>query len=431
MNNKPRNDSIRIKLNSVYKDLLENEKRYLHIWGGSGGGKSVFAAQKSILRVVGEYHHRILCVRKVAKTLRSSVFQLLKDEISKMGLASEFKINKTEMRFTYTGNGNELLLAGLDDVDKLKSIAGITSIWIEEATELSPGDFDQLDLRLRGETPNYKQITLTYNPVDERHWIKARFHDQSLPDTILLHTTFKDNRHIDAEYRRVLENKILVNPNLYRIYYMGEWGREEVKRAYAYNFDKDKTVSVQAVFREKLPVYFSLDFNVEPFVCLCSHIWTDNAGMHYHIFKELVIEKNGDVYRMIDLIRTTFGMFKLSNSFFTGDAMQRKREVSQRNNIDAWTIIEERLPVGKRLLLPRANPPVRENRHLVNAILAFHPDLKIHPSCTKLIYELQFTEANEEGDLIKQNRANERQRSDALDTFRYQCNTHLREFLLK
>ena len=80
------------------------------------------------------------------------------------------------------------------------------------------------------------------------------------------------------------------------------------------------------------------------------------------------------------------------------------------------------------LFRSRANPSVKENRHLVNAICAFHPDLKIHPDCKKLLYDLQFVEADEEGDIIKKNRNKEEQRADALDTFRYQCNTHLADF---
>ena len=257
--------------------------RYLHLWGGSGSGKSVFAAQKVLNRVVTEKGHRILCVRKVAKSLRSSVYQLIRDQIADLEWSKDITVHKSEMRFTHT-NGSELLLAGLDDVEQLKSITGITSIWIEEATELTAADFDQLDLRLRGETPGYKQIIFSYNPIDERHWLKARFHDVQPEETFLLRTTFRDNKHIDDAYRRVMELKALVNPNLYRVYYLAEWGKEEVQRPYVYNFNKERTVSGEAIFRPELPVSFSLDFNVEPFVCLCAHIWNNAKGMHYHIF---------------------------------------------------------------------------------------------------------------------------------------------------
>lgn len=422
------NQQARLSINDVYIPYYNNSDRYLVFWGGSGSGKSVFASQKILLRCIGEEKHRFLCIRKVANTIRSSIYQRFYDLISSLGLMGEFDINKSEMRFTHRPTGNEILMLGLDDVEKLKSIEGITGLWVEEATELSESDFDQLDLRLRGETINYKQIILSFNPIDESHWLKKRFFDSKLSNCTTIRTTFKDNLFIDDEYRRVLEQKASVSPNLYRIYYLGEWGKEDVERPYCLNFKTDKHVKPCA-FNPKLQVIFSLDFNVEPFVCEAAHIWTDNTGMHFHNFKELVIEKNGDVESMCDLLESTFGIQVMSNALFTGDAMQRKREITQRNNIDAWRIIDNRFRLGRRLMVPRGNPSVKENRHLLNSIHAFHTDFRIDPSCKKLVYDCQFAEANEDGDLVKKDRNKEAQRLDALDCHRYMCNTFLHDFL--
>lgn len=422
------NQQARLSINDVYIPYYNNSDRYLVLWGGSGSGKSVFASQKILLRCIGEEKHRFLCIRKVANTIRSSIYQRFYDLISSLGLMSEFDINKSEMRFTHRPTGNEILMLGLDDVERLKSIEGITGLWVEEATELSESDFDQLDLRLRGETINYKQIILSFNPIDESHWLKKRFFDSQLSNCTTIRTIFKDNLFIDDEYRRVLEQKASVSPNLYRIYYLGEWGKEDVERPYCLNFKTDKHVK-QCAFNPKLQVIFSLDFNVEPFVCEAAHIWTDNTGMHFHNFKEIVIEKNGDVESMCDLLESTFGIQVMSNSLFTGDAMQRKREITQRNNIDAWRIIDNRFRLGRRLMVPRGNPSVKENRHLLNSIHAFHADFRIDPSCKKLVYDCQFAEANEDGDLVKKDRNKEAQRLDALDCHRYMCNTFLHDFL--
>jgi len=418
-----------LSVNDAFYPLLTDERRYEILYGGSGSGKSVFASQKIVIRTVGEEKHRFLCIRKVANTLRSSVYQILIDCIQDLGLRSEFEINKTEMRFTHLPTGNEILLAGLDDVEKLKSIAGVTSIWIEEATELSEADFDQVDLRLRGETVNYKQIILTFNPIDENHWLKKRFFDNELDNCTVLKTTFKDNFFIDDEYRQVLEQKASVSPNLYRIYYLGEWGKEDVKRPYCYNFNLDKHVSKQAIYQPTKQIIFSLDFNVEPFVCVAAHLWRDGTGEHLHFFKELVIENNGDVPEMCDMLEANFGRVALANALFTGDAMQRKREITQRDNIDAWRIIDRRFNLGKRLKVPRANPSVKENRFLMNALLSFHPDFKFSPEMKLSIFQMQYTEVDEEGEMIKKNRGDERQRADALDAVRYLCNVFLHDYL--
>ena len=417
-----------IKINEAYLPALESSSRYLVMVGTAGSGKSVFASQKIILRTLTERGHRFLVMRKFATNIYESVFKRLKNEIADLGLTHEFEINQTRMSFKHYDTGNEILTAGLDDVEKIKSIEKITGIWIEEATQVKEADFDQMDLRIRGEMNNYKQIILTFNPVDERNWLKKRFFDNHVEDSFCIKTTFRDNDFLTDEDIKTLKNKASVSPNIYRIYYLGEWGREDIESPYCINFKPEKHVSSLAQFRPDLPVIFSLDFNVEPFVCIAAHIWVDITGPHCHVFDEIVIEKNGSVPVMCDKLMDIFGPQVMANALFTGDAMQRKREIVHRDNIDAWRMIEQRFHLGKRLMVPNANPSVKENRHLVNAVMAYHPDFKINPECTKLIYDCQFAEADADGNLVKKDRNKEAQRLDSLDCSRYLLNTFLRDF---
>ena len=83
----------------------------------------------------------------------------------------------------------------MDDPEKVKSIKGVSRIWIEESTELRKGDFDQLDLRLRGKKE--MQITCTFNPIDSDHWLNTEFWQYGSTDQVeLLHTTYLDNRFV-------------------------------------------------------------------------------------------------------------------------------------------------------------------------------------------------------------------------------------------
>lgn len=210
-----------MKINGAYREAYRSKARYLHLYGGAGSGKSWFAAQKVILRCLQEKGHRFLCLRKVARTLRPSVFQLLRDIIIDEGLGDVVSMNKSEMAF-YFPNGSEIVTAGLDDVEKLKSITGITGIWIEEPTEIKQKeDFQQVDLRLRGDTDFYKQIILSYNPIDPLHWLKKEFHDQQRDDTYILQTTYEDNPFIGDEYESVLSS---IGGNMQTIYKHGNWG---------------------------------------------------------------------------------------------------------------------------------------------------------------------------------------------------------------
>jgi len=221
-------------VNDIFYPLFQNEQRYVNLVGGAGSGKSVFAAQKIVKRIVKEKGHKIAIFRRIAKTLKGSCFEEVLGIIHDWNLSKLFKVNLSDLTITFIPNGNRVVFLGLDDQEKLKSVRGITSIWIEEATELLPKDFEQIDLRLRGKTKWYKQIILTYNPISHLHWLKPKFFDVTpercagqddrykiTGNALTLHTTYQDNRFIDDEYRTVLNG---LRGNARKVYKLGEWG---------------------------------------------------------------------------------------------------------------------------------------------------------------------------------------------------------------
>ena len=138
--------------NETFFTLFWDKSRYLVLKGGGGSGKSIFAGRKILERVTSESGHRFLVCRKVGRTLRDSCFNQLITQLHDYYPDVRFKANQTDMRITFPATNGEILFSGLDDVEKLKSIFNITGIWIEEASELTEDDFNQLDIRLRGET---------------------------------------------------------------------------------------------------------------------------------------------------------------------------------------------------------------------------------------------------------------------------------------
>jgi hypothetical protein len=87
-----------------------------------------------------------------------------------------------------------------------------------------------------------------------------------------------------------------------------------------------------------------------------------------------------------------------------------------------WQQLDKAFKLGRRLIIPRANPPILQSLDLCDYVFALHPDLLIDESCKTLIFELLYTEKNDDG-IIKKNRSKEEQRSDALDCLRYLFNT--------
>lgn len=149
---------IRVKpdiVNAAYRPLFYDfTKRINVLYGSAGSGKSVAVAQLLIFKAL-KYRRKILCIRKYASTLRNSVWDLLIDTLKVFKIYDMCRINSSSFNIRLP-NGSVILLKGLDDEEKIKSITGITDIWIEEATEITADDFDQLNLRLRTQE-NYSQ----------------------------------------------------------------------------------------------------------------------------------------------------------------------------------------------------------------------------------------------------------------------------------
>lgn len=214
--------------NETFLPLFVDQHKHLVLKGGGGSGKSIFAGRKVLDRCKWEPGHRFLVVRKTAKSLRESCFHQLRGDALKYYAGDVDRVPKgksSDMYLTFK-NGSEIIFAGLDDVEKLKSIHDITGIWIEEATEISEHDFDQLDIRLRGEAKYYKQIIVTFNPISITHWLKKRFFDRKDKfDRVRVHeSTYKDNRFLPEEDQQTLESFRETNPYYYTVYCLGMWG---------------------------------------------------------------------------------------------------------------------------------------------------------------------------------------------------------------
>lgn len=200
--------------------VRDYETRFNVYYGGAGSGKSHFVAQKIILKCL-QYKRKLLVVRKVGNTLKDSVWAMFLKLLYQMPAVIR-SINKSEYTIELV-SGSIILFKGFDDPEKIKSIEGITDIVVEEASELTEDDFDQLNLRLRAKS-GMLQIHLMFNPVSKANWVYKRFFANGTPeDTVIIHTTYKDNPHLPQEYIDSLLRLERTNPAYYKIYVMGDF----------------------------------------------------------------------------------------------------------------------------------------------------------------------------------------------------------------
>ena len=226
---------VQVKVNDVYEPHIYNFARTQIFYGGSSSGKSWFLAERCVLDVMAGGRNYLVC-RQVARTIRTSVFQQIERVIREAGLLAYFAINKSDMTMTCV-NGYQILFAGLDDVEKIKSIVPavgvITDIWIEEATETERNDVKDLYKRQRGgDEGTAKRMILSFNPILQSHWIYGEWFsgvawsdeqtEYKSDDLSILKTTYKDNAYLTTADRKDLESE--KDKYRYDVYTLGRWG---------------------------------------------------------------------------------------------------------------------------------------------------------------------------------------------------------------
>ena len=214
-----------------YKRFWNYTGRYRVVKGSRASKKSKTTALWIICNMMKFPDANTLVIRKTFRTLKDSCFAELKWAIHRFKVDAFWDVKESPLEMTYKPTGQKIYFRGLDDPLKVTSITvdigRLCWMWIEEAYEITKeSDFDMLDESIRGEVPEglFKQITLTFNPWNERHWMKHRFFDDPDDQTLALTTNYKCNEWLDASDLKVFEDMKKRNPRRYKVAGLGDWG---------------------------------------------------------------------------------------------------------------------------------------------------------------------------------------------------------------
>lgn len=238
---------------------------YSHRWeiykGSAGSGKSHFITQKIIIKALRE-RRRVMICRRYGTTMRNSVFKLFKDVIESFKITHLTRIKESDMSITLP-NGSEIIFVGLDNEEKLLSIAGITDVFIEEVYEVPKEIVDQLNLRMRGKAPN-QQIYMAFNPISAKHWLYDFCEGSTRPESsIYSQSTFRDNPFLPDEYVKALEDMYRTNPNKARVFCDGNWGADVEGLVYKNHVLSD--FDINELIKQGLEVRVGIDWGfVDP-----------------------------------------------------------------------------------------------------------------------------------------------------------------------
>lgn len=355
-----------------YRDFWNFKGRYRVCKGSRGSKKSKTTALFFIYSMMKYPGANLLVVRKVYRTLKDSCFTDLKWAINILGVQDYWSVKESPLEIMYIPTGQKILFRGLDDPLKVTSITVETGnlcwAWIEEAYEINKEqDFNMLDESIRGtvEEPLYKQITLTFNPWNERHWLKKRFFDVEDENIMAKTTNYMCNEWLDDSDKKLFEDMKKNNPRRYQVAGLGNWG---IVEGLVYENWEEKEFDVNEISKRKgVKSAFGLDFGYtnDPSAFFCGLI--DVANKKIYVFDEIYRNamKNREIAE--EIIRKGYGKEKI-----VADSQEPKS-------------IDELYDLGLKGIRKS-----RKGKDSINNGVQYIQDYKIiiHPRCVNFITEI-------------------------------------------
>jgi phage terminase large subunit len=436
------------------RDALSNpDIRHIYMYGGSSAAKTYSVAQSLLLD--GEINnYSSIVFRKEQASINDTIYNDFKE------INDRFELGHSMLQFQIKMINEQLIrFRGVDKSGKVKGLKGYKKILLDELDHFKEEDYKELKRRLRGEEG--QQILYTWNPVSKEHWVKKKVLDmenwievskeiKDCPsdysmlsdnshkwindrgDSILIKTNHLDNYWVcghpedrfgryDKHVMQEFDLMKRLDPNEYNVYALGEWGQIKIENPFITQFEINKHVNNEAIFKKDDQFIISFDFNIQNTVALFAHV----GEKHIHFFDEM--EAN-DLPKLLEKIEFKYGKH-LTNCLITGDRSGQNRSHLVSDNMNSYRLIKNTLKLTSHQMKIVTNPKHKENRVTCNTILAFHPDVYFNERCEQTIFDLQNAECDMDGKLIKTDRNIKAHRLEALDCFRYILNTFKKKWI--
>lgn len=355
-----------------YEDFWNFKGRYRVCKGSRASKKSKTTALFFIFAIMKYPGANLLVIRKVYRTLKDSCFTDLKWAINKLGVQKYWAIKESPLEMTYLPTGQKILFRGLDDPLKVTSITvengSLCWAWVEEAFEITKeSDFNMLDESIRGvvEEPLFKQITITFNPWNEKHFLKKRFFDVEDESILAKTTNYLCNEWLDDGDKKLFADMKKNNPRRYQVAGLGNWG---IVEGLVYeNWEEKEFDYIEISKRNGVKSVFGLDFGYtnDPSALFCGLV--DKANKTIYVFDEIYKKamKNREIAE--EIIKKGYGKEKI-----IADSAEPKS-------------IDELYDLGLKGIRNS-----RKGKDSINNGIQFIQDYKIiiHPRCVNFITEI-------------------------------------------
>jgi phage terminase large subunit len=248
------NNRLNLTFPKWVKELL-NPYRFKIVYGGRGSGKSYAIADILLIKSL-EKQCLIVCGREFQNSIKDSVHSLLKRRIEALGFSKYFQITRDEIRCKYSAS--RFIFKGMrNNIDSIKSMAGITHLWIEEADTLSAESWKVIKPTIREEG---SEIFITMNPKNKTDILYREFvePEETPEDTYRVKINYVDNPHFPS----VLNAEMKRDKARDHGYYLHVWEGECLEHSHAQIFKNKWDVVAEEDFiePEDMYPYYGLDF---------------------------------------------------------------------------------------------------------------------------------------------------------------------------
>ena len=356
-----------------YKSFWNFKGRYKVVKGSRASKKSKTTALWIIYNMMKYKNANTLVVRKVFRTLKDSCYSDLRWAINRFQVQDYWEFKESPLEITYKPTGQKILFRGFDDPLKITSISvsvgSLCWCWIEEAYELTDETaFNMLDESIRGivEEPLFKQIIISFNPWNERHWLKSRFFDKVDDNILALTTNYQCNEWLDDTDKKLFEDMKKNNPRRYQVAGLGNWG---IVDGLVYENWQELEFDWREILnkRQKAKAVFGLDFGYtnDPAAFFCAIL--DQEQKEIYVFDEIYQKgmQNTAIYSNIEKLGF-------------------KKEIIVADSAEPKSIDHLK---GLGLYRIKAS---KKGKDSINAGIQFIQDFKIfiHPRCVNFLTEI-------------------------------------------
>lgn len=301
----------RHRFSNIYKPVFTTKARYIHIWGGRAAGRSHFGTSYFLFLITQQAYFRGVFLRHVFSDIRDSLFADFKDRLQDSDFdENDFEINESKMMILYKPTGNTIISKGFKKSSgnrsaKLKSLAGITHVLIEEADENMEQDVNKLDDSIRTDKIENIQVIFLYNPPSKNHWLIKRYYNlvdsgildetgkpipyyraipKTNPEVLIIHSTYRDNiRNLNEKTIKKYQgygdpDSPFYNEEMYYVDVCGlvpEGARGRIYRGW-------KPCSLEFFRSLPYPSYYGLDFGYSDDQVALVEIKSHNNRNFYH-----------------------------------------------------------------------------------------------------------------------------------------------------